>query len=127
MSTTRKLLSVICFLLYPMVNAGAANAAPATGVGFQTFAVLTGAIIALFALAWAARKYGPYARVKKALGLDVVGQVPVGIKANITLVRVGKSMLLLGVTQNRVCLIKDLGEGDFEKAITDAEFPGGLK
>lgn len=127
MNTWKTPASVVCFLLYPVMNAGSANAAPSSGVGFQAFAVLAGAIIALFALAWAARKYGPYARVKKALGLDVVGQVPVGMKANITLVRVGKSMLVLGVTQNRVCLIKDLGEGDFEKAINEAEFPGGIK
>ncbi len=126
MSTIGKLISGACFLLCPMARALAADAAPSGSLDFQTFAVLAGTILALFALAWAARKYGPYSRVKKALGLDVVGQVPVGIKANITLVRVGRSMLLLGVTQNHVNLIKDLGEGDFEKAVIDAENSGGV-
>lgn len=87
----------------------------------KTFVVLIGTIAALFALAWAARKYGPYAKVKKALGLDILGQMPVGAKAHLALVRVGKSILLLGVTQNHVSLIKDLKAGDFEETIAGIE------
>ena len=92
-----------------------------TAGSVRTFFVLIGTIAALFALAWAARKYGPYARVKKALGLDILGQMPVGSKAHLALVRVGKSILLLGVTQNQVSLIKDLKEGDFEETIAAIE------
>lgn len=88
-------------------------------LGFRTFAVLIGTIVGLFALAWAAKKYGPYAKVRKTIGLDILGQVPVGAKANLALVRVGKSTLLIGVTQNTVTLIKDLQQGDFEKTIQE--------
>jgi flagellar biogenesis protein FliO len=47
-------------------------------------------------------------------------QVPVGARANLALVRVGRSVLLIGVTQNTVTLIKDLEQGDFEKTIQEA-------
>ncbi len=92
-----------------------------TAGSVRTFVVLIGTIAALFALAWAARKYGPYSKVKKALGLDILGQMPVGAKAHLALVRVGKSILLLGVTQNHVSLIKDLQAGDFEEAFQGIE------
>ncbi|HQA71080.1 MAG TPA: flagellar biosynthetic protein FliO [Deltaproteobacteria bacterium] len=97
----------------------AADSAP-VGLSVRTFAVLIGAIAGLFALAWAAKKYGPYARVRRSIGLDIIGQVPVGARANLALVRVGRSVLLIGVTQNTVTLIKDLEQGDFEKTIQEA-------
>lgn len=92
-----------------------------TAGSVRTFVVLAGTIAVLFALAWAARKYGPYAKVKRALGLDILGQMPVGAKAHLALVRVGKSILLLGVTQNNVSLIKDLKTGDFEEIMAGTE------
>ncbi|HNR50580.1 MAG: flagellar biosynthesis protein FliO [Deltaproteobacteria bacterium ADurb.BinA179] len=97
----------------------AADGGP-VGLSVRTFAVLIGAIAGLFALAWAAKKYGPYARVRRSIGLDIIGQVPVGARANLALVRVGRSVLLIGVTQNTVTLIKDLEQGDFEKTIQEA-------
>ena len=114
------LLTLLTFLLAAAGPSLAAEGAT-DGMGFRTFAVLIGVIVGLFALAWAAKKYGPYARVRKAIGLDILGQVPVGPRAHLTMVRVGKSILLLGVTQNTVSLIKDLEQGDFEKIISEME------
>lgn len=126
MKGVRKVLFSIFILL---VSSGYALAAaaevPPAGVDFKTFTVLIGVILALFTLAWAAKKYGPYTKMKKALGLNVLGQIPVGAKAHLSLVRVGKSILLLGVTQNNVSLIKDMGEGDFEKTMSGIELPEG--
>jgi flagellar biogenesis protein FliO len=68
-------------------------------------------------LAWALKTYGPTARIRKSSGLDIMGQMPLNPKAGLALVRAGKTMLLLGVTQNQVNLIKDLGEDGFEKAL----------
>jgi flagellar biogenesis protein FliO len=50
--------------------------------------------------------------------------VPVGPKSNLALVRAGKSLLILGVTQSTVTLIKDLGQDDFERSIDEAGFGG---
>ena len=116
----KSFIPCIAFLIMSESWACAAANDMTTG-SVRTFVVLIGTITALFALAWAARKYGPYAKVKKALGLDILGQMPVGSKAHLALVRVGKSILLLGVTQNQVSLIKDLKEGDFEETITAIE------
>ena len=114
------LLTLLSILLAAAVPSLAADSAPAA-MGFRTFTVLIGVIVGLFALAWAAKKYGPYARVKKTIGLDILGQVPVGPRAHLTMVRVGRSILLLGVTQNTVSLIKDLEQGDFEKVISEVD------
>jgi flagellar biosynthetic protein FliO len=117
-------IALVVILFLTAADAAAGDAAP-SAVGFRTFAVLIGTVCALFALAWAARKYGPYARVKKSLGLNVIGQVGVGPRAHLSLVRVGNSVLLLGVTQNQVSLIKDLAGSDFDKVFTQAETQGG--
>jgi len=118
----RKLGAALSFLAIPLLAAApclAADSGPAA-VNFRTFAVLTCVIVGLFALAWAAKKYGPYARVKRTIGLDIIGQVPIGPKAHLALVRAGRSIVLLGVTQHTVTLIKDLEQGDFEKTIREA-------
>jgi flagellar biogenesis protein FliO len=39
---------------------------------------------------------------------------------NLALIRVGKSILLVGVTANQVSLLKDMEEGDFEKSLSQA-------
>lgn len=125
LSAARLKLGIACVVLsLVLASFSFASGGEYTGTGIRTFTVLVGVIIALFVLAWAARKYGPYARVKKSIGLDVIGQVPVGVKANLALVRVGKSILLLGVTQNQISFLKDLEQGDFEKAVTEAENRG---
>jgi flagellar biosynthetic protein FliO len=117
-------IACIAVLIISESCAYASNGDMATG-NARTFFALIGTIAALFALAWAARKYGPYSKVKKALGIDILGQMPVGAKAHIALVRVGKSILLLGVTQNNVSLIKDLQTGDFEETVAGMEKQGG--
>ncbi len=124
MRSMRSAASGIIFMLMAAESALAAQGDMTTG-SLRTFTVLLTTIAALFAVAWFAKKYGPFARMKKDLGLDILGQMPVGNKAHITLVRAGKSILLLGVTQNQVSLIKDLEEGDFEKAFGEIESRGG--
>ena len=74
----------------------------------------------LFALAWALKRYGPMAKVKKSFGLDILGQVSLGARVNLALIRVGKSILLIGVTANTVSLLKDMDEGEFEKSLSQA-------
>ena len=94
-----------------------AGGQPASDLGFKSFGVAVVFIIALGLMAWALKTYGPAARVRKSSGLDIVGRVPLGPKSGLALVRVGSNLLLIGVTQEQVNLIKDLGEHGFEKAM----------
>jgi len=107
----------VCFFLITMPVL--ASDGETTGISFRALSVLIIIVFGLFALAWALKKYGPVARVKRSLGMDILGQVALNTKANLALVRVGKSILLVGVTQNNISLIKDLEQGEFEKAIDD--------
>ncbi len=125
----KKLQQAFMSCLIVMAPATAAFAATGDSAmsGFRTFFVLVITIAGLFALAWAAKKYGPFSKVKRHLGLDIIGQVPLGSRAHLALVRVGTSLLLLGVTQNQVSLIKDMEHVDFEKVVSRAEErEGGL-
>lgn len=90
---------------------------PVVGPGLQTFGVVLLFIFILGAAAWALKTYGPVARMRRSTGLDVVGRMPLTPKASLALVQVGKALLLVGVTQNQISLIKDLGEAPFEKAV----------
>lgn len=90
---------------------------PVAGPGWKGFSVAFLFIVILGAASWALKTYGPMARVRKSTGLDVVGRLPLSPKASLALVRVGRSILLLGVTQEQVSLVKDLGETPFEKDI----------
>ena len=77
----------------------------------KAIASLVLVIALMFTLAWAFKRYGPISRVKKSFGLDILGQVSLGAKVNLALIRVGKSILLIGVTANAVSLLKDMEEG----------------
>ena len=117
-------LIIVCLNI--MASPVLASDSEVTGISLRAIFILIIIICGLFALAWALKKYGPVARVKKSLGLDVLGQVALNTKANLALVRVGKSILLVGVTQNNISLIKDLEQGEFEKAIDEfSTAPGG--
>jgi flagellar biogenesis protein FliO len=120
-----------CFLMFFVLTAMAIPALAAEGematTGFRAFFFLMVIVVGLFLLAWGLKKYGPVARVKKSLGLNVLGQVALSAKANLALIRVGKSILLVGVTQNNISLIKDLEEGDFEKAIEEFQTDRGTQ
>ena len=80
-----------------------------TAGGGTSLALLVILVLALFGLAWGLKRFGPLARVKKTLGLTVVGQLPLNQKASLALVRIGQTMLLVGVTAQTVTLVKDLG------------------
>ena len=125
MKKTGRFLLIAVFLNVASSQALASDG-DMTGIGLRTLFILAVIVFGLFALAWALKKYGPVARVKKSLGLDVLGQVALNQKANLALVRVGKSILLVGVTQNNISLIKDLEQGEFEKVIDEiSTIPGG--
>lgn len=93
--------------------------------GVKTVFSLLLIIALMFGLAWVVKKYGPIARANKSFGLTVIGQVALNARANLALVRAGKSILLLGVTQDSINLIKDLEEGEFEKSLTEISAPKG--
>lgn len=88
--------------------------------GLKMFLVLFAVVFLLILLAWALKRYGPVARAKKSLGLDILGQIALNTKASLALVRVEKSLLLIGVTYNSIVLIKDLGKDTFDDDIRTA-------
>ena len=94
------------------------------GTGLRAAFSLLLVIALMFGIAWVIKRYGPVARARKTFGLDVLGQVSVG-KATLALVRVGTSVLLLGVTANTVNLLKDIEQGDFEKSLSEFAEPVG--
>jgi flagellar protein FliO/FliZ len=89
--------------------------------GLRTVSSLVLIIALMFVLAWALKRYGPMAKAKKSFGLDILGQVSLGARVNLALIRVGRSVLLVGVTANQVSLLKDMEEGAFEKSLSQAQ------
>ena len=111
-----KSLFTLIFLLYSLPLYASESGMASTSL--KAIASLVLVIALMFALAWAFKRYGPISRVKKSFGLDILGQVSLGAKVNLALIRVGKSILLIGVTANAVSLLKDMEEGDFEKSLS---------
>lgn len=105
----------LILLVLPAVAQAAEQ--PAVGPGLKSFGVALLFIVILGAAAWALKTYGPVARMRRSTGIDVVGRMPLTPKAALALVQVGKTLLLVGITQNQISLIKDLGETPFEKAV----------
>lgn len=108
----------LIFLLFSLPLHAAESGMASTGLRAVLSLVLV--IALMFALAWTLKRYGPMAKVKKSFGLDILGQVSLGARVNLALIRVGKSILLIGVTANTVSLLKDMDEGDFEKSLSQA-------
>ena len=117
-----KSLFTFTFLLYSLPLYASESGMASTGL--RAIASLVLIIALMFTLAWAFKRYGPISRVKKSFGLDILGQVNLGAKVNLALIRVGKSILLIGVTANAVSLLKDMEEGDFEKSLSQVTSPG---
>jgi flagellar biosynthetic protein FliO len=111
-----KSLFTLAFLLYSLPLYASESGMASTSL--KAIASLVLIIALMFTLAWAFKRYGPVSRVKKSFGLDILGQVSLGAKVNLALIRVGKSILLIGVTTNAVSLLKDMEEGDFEKSLS---------
>jgi flagellar biosynthetic protein FliO len=111
-----KSLFTLIFLLYSLPLYASESGMASTSL--KAIASLVLVIALMFTLAWAFKRYGPISRVKKSFGLDILGQVSLGAKVNLALIRVGKSILLIGVTANAVSLLKDMEEGDFEKSLS---------
>ncbi|MCU0575692.1 MAG: flagellar biosynthetic protein FliO [Desulfobacterota bacterium] len=121
----KKVLQLLSILLLgysqPLLAAGTGMA----GTGLRAVLSLLLVIAIMFGLAWVLRRYGPVARARKSFGLDVLGQVTLGAKAHLALIRVGKSVLLLGVTANTVNLLKDMEGNEFEKSLSQFTSPTG--
>jgi flagellar protein FliO/FliZ len=113
-----KRLTLILLLVFCAAPLYASDTGMAT-TGLKTIFSLLLIIALMFGLAWVLKRYGPYAKASKSFGLTVIGQVGLNAKANLALVRVGKSILLLGVTQDSINLLKDLEQGDFEKSLSE--------
>jgi len=111
-----KSLFTLAFLFYSLPLYASESGMASTSL--KAIASLVLIIALMFTLAWAFKRYGPVSRVKKSFGLDILGQVSLGAKVNLALIRVGKSILLIGVTTNAVSLLKDMEEGDFEKSLS---------
>lgn len=114
----RVFCAVMVFLFGPAGPLFAVESGMA-GTGLRAAASLLLVIALMFGLAWVIKRYGPVARARKTFGLDVLGQVSVGAKASVALVRVGRSVLILGVTSNSVNLLKDIEQGDFDRSLSD--------
>ncbi|HPI93517.1 MAG TPA: flagellar biosynthetic protein FliO [Deltaproteobacteria bacterium] len=119
--TTCALFLLLLGYAPPLFAAGSGMA----GTGLRAVFSLLLVIALMFGLAWAIRRYGPVARARKTFGLDVLGQVAIGAKASLALVRVGRSVLVLGVTAETVNLLKDLEESEFEKSLAQFTSPTG--
>jgi flagellar protein FliO/FliZ len=115
----------VFFLLFSLPLQAAESGMASTGLRAVLSLLLV--IALMFALAWAIKRYGPIAKVKKSLGLDILGQVSLGTRVNLALIRVGKSTLLIGVTANQITLLKDMDEGDFEKSLSQATQQPGAR
>jgi flagellar protein FliO/FliZ len=115
----------VIFLLSSLPLHAAESGMASTGLRAVLSLLLV--IALMFVLAWALKRYGPISKVKKSFGLDILGQVSLGARVNLALIRVGKSILLIGVTANTVSLLKDMDEGDFEKSLSQADVQIGTR
>ena len=103
----KKLASILTLLLVPLPLL-------AFDGYWDNFAMLAIVLGLLIALAWGLKKYGPVAGVKQNLNLEVLGQVPLNQRSSLALVRAGKQVLLLGVSQSNVSLLKEMEDYDEE-------------
>lgn len=122
MKTYRVLLMTVwCLAAVPLQ---AAEGVPETGM-MRTFAILGVIIVLLLGAAWAMKQYGPVARVRRTLGLEIKGQLALSPKAHLVMVKVGDDVLLLGVTAANITLIKDMGPMDFTAEMEALGLPQG--
>ena len=84
-----------------------------TGPSWLNILMLVIVMGLLLAGAWAAKKYGPVAGVKKTMGIEVLGQVPLNQKAGIALVKTGNQVMVLGLTSERISLLKEMPLSEF--------------
>jgi flagellar biogenesis protein FliO len=80
-----------------------------TGTYIQTAAALVFVILLIVATAFVLRK-----KQNRAGFMNIVGYQPFGPKKGVAALRVGKEVLILGVTSNEMRLLKTFGEGELE-------------
>jgi flagellar protein FliO/FliZ len=95
--------------------AGLGTASGSTGLG-QVTAALGAVLIAIFALAWIARRLRGVAQ-RGAGSIEVLADVALGQKERAVLVKVGRARLLIGVAPGQVRTLHVLGAEELEPAV----------
>lgn len=95
----------------PFAAPAASPAGPAGGVGQLGEVTLALGVVlaAIFAVAWLVRRVRGTAG-RAAAQLDVLAEVPLGVKERAVLLRVGSTQLLIGVAPGRVSTLHVLAE-----------------
>ncbi|OPZ59861.1 MAG: Flagellar biosynthesis protein, FliO [Deltaproteobacteria bacterium ADurb.Bin510] len=89
----------------------------ADGPGWLNLVLLLIVMGLLLVGAWAARKYGPVAGVRKNLGVELLGRVPLNQKSGLALVRAGNQVMVLGLTAERISLLKEMPLSEFKESL----------
>jgi len=111
--------------IMPLLAASPLGAAEsASGPGWLNLVLLLIVMGLLLVGAWAARKYGPVAGVRKNLGVELLGRVPLNQKSGLALVRAGSQVMVLGLTAERISLLKEMPLSEFKAAIEQEEQGG---
>ena len=87
----------------------APTAPTAGGLAQVTFALLI-VLIAIFAVAWVARRMRGFSNRVAGGSLDVIADIPLGQKERAVLLKVGSKQILLGVAPGRVNTLHVLEE-----------------
>lgn len=79
----------------------------------------------MLGLAWAAKRFLPKQLVGMTQGdnLRVVQSLPLGPKRYVSIIEADGQRILIGVTEERISLIKSLDEKNFEKALMELDEP----
>ncbi len=102
--------------------AGLATATGSTGIG-QVTAALGAVLIAIFALAWIARRLRGVTQ-RGAGSIEVLGDVALGQKERAVLVKVGRARLLIGVAPGQVRTLHVLAAEELEPGVPAASEAG---
>ncbi|WP_246287822.1 flagellar biosynthetic protein FliO [Desulfolutivibrio sulfoxidireducens] len=116
-----------------MPDAAAQSVYGLTSVAAQMAMALLLLLAVIFVAFWLIKRFGPrmgLAVSGKNSGLKFLGQLPLGPKRSLVLVRFLNKVLVLGVTEHSINLITEIDEShdretDFANALSRADPPGG--
>lgn len=120
----RRAAILVAALVYPAALFAAQGPSVSSGA-LRTAAALVLVVALMFGLAAFLKRFGPVARAGRNLGLSVLGQVALGPKTYLAMVRLEKSVLLLGVTPSSISLIKEMETERFDDVLVEARDPQG--
>ncbi|MFI3271910.1 MAG: flagellar biosynthetic protein FliO [Pseudomonadota bacterium] len=98
---------------------------------FESMAVLMLLLALLWACFWAARRYGLFNMMPRAANihreaLRLEGQLSLGPRKGIMIVRCLEKRLVLGITDQNITLLTELPVEDAEKSATDTTSTSGM-